>query len=428
MTTSLRVAVVGSGPAGFYATAHLLKLTDLTVSVDMFDRLPTPFGLVRAGVAPDHPKIKSVTRVFDKTATDPRFRFFGHVEIGRDVSVDELATAYDAVIYAQGADRGKRAGIPGEQLAGNYSANAIVGWYNGHPDYRGLEIDMSGSRAVVIGTGNVALDVARMLALPPAALAATDIAEHALESLRHSNIDEIVVLGRRGPEQAAFTEPELEELGQLIGVDVVVDPDDLPISQRDDPRGRLAMLAEYATRKPTPGNKRIVLKFHTRPVEAVGESAVATLRVERQGEIFELAASLVVHAVGYVGSPLHGVPFDAERGIICNDGGRVTGQPGIYVAGWIKRGPTGVIGTNKACAHQTVDALASDARAGLLPVGSPIGRDALQRRLSEGCATDFAGWRAIDEHERNRGQLHGRPRIKVTRVSELVDIAGTASR
>lgn len=417
------VAVVGSGPSGFYAAAHLFKLHDIPVSVDMFDRLPTPFGLVRSGVAPDHPKIKSVTRVFDRTAGDPRFRFFGNVEVGRDVAVTELTEAYDAVIYAYGANRGKRAGIPGDRLDGNYSATEVVGWYNGHPDHRGKQVNLTGPRAVVIGTGNVALDVARILAMPPSRLASTDIADHALEALRQSGIEEVVVLGRRGPEHAACTAPELEELGAMDGVDIVVDPRHLPEAHPEDSHGKLNLLADFAVRPARPGNRRIVLMFHTRPLEVRGNDAVTGIRVESRGATADFPANTVIHAVGYTGSPMAGLPFDTERGIVCNNAGRVVDLPGSYVTGWIKRGPTGVIGTNKACALETVEALADDARAGVLPATSSSARQALQARLSADGCTDYAGWTAIDEYETGLGRDTLRPRVKVTDLGCLVDIA-----
>lgn len=422
MTAPLRVAVVGSGPSGFYSAAELLALPDLDVTVDMFDRLPTPFGLVRAGVAPDHPKIKSVTRVFEKTAAKTGFNFYGNVEVGRDVDAEELAAAYDAVVYAQGADRGRRAGFPGEQLVGNHTAAAFVGWYNGHPDYCGADFNLAVTRAVVIGNGNVALDVARMLTMPVTALEATDIASHALHALRHSRIEEVVVLGRRGPEHAAFTAPELEELGALDGVDVVVDAADLPDAGGDDSRGKLSMLADFAMRHATPGNKRIVLAFHTRPIEAVGARGVERLRVQRDGKQHNISAGLVIHAVGYAGSRLAGLPFDDRRGVVCNERGRVLGYPGVYVAGWIKRGPNGVIGTNKACARETIEVLAADARAGAL-ASVPAAQESLRRKLVEREVVDFGGWTVIDEHERAVGQVSGRPRIKITDVAEMVAVS-----
>jgi len=453
----LRVAVIGSGPSGFYAAGHLLKQAPGPVEVDLFDRLPTPFGLVRGGVAPDHPKIKSVTRVYEKTAAQPGFRFFGNVEVGRDVSHDELAAWYDAVLYAVGTAGDRRSGIPGEDLEGSWSATEFVGWYNGHPDFRDLEFDLSGERAVVVGNGNVAVDVARMLTLTHDELAVTDVADHALEVLDASSITEIVVLGRRGPEQAAFTNPELLELGELSDADIVVDGGDLELDEAlRDPdidqtaRKNVEILREYAARPRGGKRKRIVLKFLTSPVEILGDGAVEAVRVVRNelvrtedgalraratGTEEVIEASLVLRAIGYTGTPLPGVPFDERRGLIANDNGRILGEdggivPGAYAAGWIKRGPSGVIGTNKKCAQETVDHLLADHAAGLLGgsgrLSGPEVAEILHGRLPE--LVDYAGWQAIDAHEKGLGEPHGRPRVKLTRVHELLHAAGKRSK
>ena len=383
----IRVAVVGSGPAGFYAAGHLLKESD--VEVDMLERLPTPHGLVRSGVAPDHPKIKTVTRIYEKTAAHARFRFFGNVELGRDVSVEELREHYHAVVYAVGAAADRPLGIPGEELPGSWAATDFVGWYNGHPDYCDLEFDLGCERAVVIGNGNVALDVARMLTLDHAELALTDIADHALDALRESAVREVIVLGRRGPAQAAFTNPELLELGEMKGVDVIVDDAELqralavadanmdPTSERN-----VKVLREYAQRAPRGAPRRIVLRFLLSPLEFLGDAeggvagvratrnellagADGALRAQATAEQETIDAGLILRAVGYRGRPLPGVPFDEHRGVIFNDGGRVHepaggAHPGEYAVGWIKRGPTGVIGTNKKDAQETVDAILAD--------------------------------------------------------------------
>jgi ferredoxin/flavodoxin---NADP+ reductase len=448
----LRIAIVGSGPSGFYAAGHLTKQADRPVEVDMLERLPTPWGLVRGGVAPDHPKIKSVTRVYEKIAARPGFRFFGNVEVGRDVSAEELAEWYDAVLYAVGTAGDRRSGIPGEELPGSWSATEFVGWYNGHPDFRDLGVDLSAKRAVVVGNGNVAVDVARMLVLPRDELAATDVADHALEALDASGIEEVVVLGRRGPEQAAFTNPELLELGELTDADVVVDPRALDIEEdvRDletdaTARRNVEILRGYAEREPAGRRRRIVLRFLTSPVAILGTDRVEGVRVVRNtlvrdeggalrarptGETEDIEAGLVFRAIGYTGTALPGLPFDERRGTIPNAGGRIVGAdgaplPGQYVAGWIKRGPSGVIGTNKKCAQETVDVLLADVAEGRVGGGGRPGADEVAARLRERRPelVDYAGWEAIDRHERELGEPAGRPRVKLTRVEEMVEVA-----
>jgi ferredoxin--NADP+ reductase len=460
--TPIRIAVVGSGPAGFYTAGHLLKdkgHEEHPIEVDMFERLPTPWGLVRSGVAPDHPKIKSVTRIYEKTAAHPRFRFFGNVELGRDISREELVRRYHAIVYATGSARDRPLGIPGEQLPGSHAATDFVGWYNGHPDYPDLEFDLSCERAVVIGNGNVALDVARMLTLSHEELAVTDTADHALRALEQSAIREIVVVGRRGPAQAAFTNPELLELGELADAEVVVDSEELEraLSVPDpgmDPTAErnVRVLREYAAngaagetaRKPDSG-RRIVLRFLLSPVELVGdEDGVRSLvlahnrliqgeegqlRAQSTGETETIEAGLVMRAIGYRGSPLPGVPFDEHAATIPNDAGRVRGPDGPlrgeYAVGWIKRGPSGVIGTNKKDAQETVDALLTDLGAdALLEPAEPDPREieALLRERVPDLVT-YEGWREIDRHEQARGEPHGRPRVKLTRVEELLRVA-----
>jgi ferredoxin--NADP+ reductase len=440
----LRVAIVGSGPAGFYAAGQLLSAADLSVEVDLFDRLATPWGLVRAGVAPDHPKIKSVTRVYEKTARKPGFRFHGNVEVGTDVSHEELAAAYHAVLYAVGAPTDRRLGIPGEDLPGSHAATEFVAWYNGHPDYCDHEFDLSPRRAVVIGNGNVALDVARMLALTPAELEKTDTADHALEALAASGVEEIVVLGRRGPAQAAYTNPELRELVDLADADIVVDPAEVALDEHSrafiesdaadgTAKRNVEIATGYAERGPAGKRRRILLRFLASPVEILGDERVEGVRIVRNeitpelrarptGETEVIEAGLVLRSIGYRGTPIPGVPFDDARGTIANDGGRVTGMPGTYTAGWIKRGPSGVIGTNKKCAQETVDLLLADLAAGALP--EPTAEpDELLARLDE--VVDYVGWEAIDEHERGLGEPHGRPRVKLVRRAELLERAAS---
>ena len=447
----LRVAIIGSGPAGLYAAGQLLGREDPVVSVDVFDRLPTPWGLVRAGVAPDHPKIKSVTRVFEKTARKPGFRFHGNVEVGTDVTHEELMAAYHAVIYAVGTPGDRRLGVPGEELPGSYAATEFVAWYNGHPDYADLEFDLSCRRAVVIGNGNVALDVARMLALSTEELSVTDIADHALEALEDSQIEEIVVLGRRGPAQAAFTNPELRELADLDLADVIVDPGDLELDELsaaalEDSDGttkrNVETLRQYAATTLNGRPRRIVLKFLASPVEIEGNGRVEAVTIERNelvagrdgslkarpnGRRERIEAGLVLRSIGYVGTPLPGVPFDGQRRTVLNQEGRVidpqTHQPlvGVYAAGWIKRGPSGVIGTNKKCAQETTDLLLADYAAGRLTECEQSADELLALLHARTHVVDYTGWEAIDAHERSLGEPSGRPRVKLVRRPELLD-------
>jgi ferredoxin--NADP+ reductase len=449
----LRIAIVGSGPAGLYAAGQLLGSKDPVAVVDVFDRLATPWGLVRAGVAPDHPKIKSVTRVFEKTARQPGFRFHGNVEVGKDVSHEHLAAAYHAVIYAVGTPGDRRLGIEGEDLPGSHPATEFVAWYNGHPDYADLEFDLTVPRAVVVGNGNVALDVARMLALSTDELEATDIADHALEALRHSEVREIIVLGRRGPAQAAFTNPELRELADLELADVIVDPGDVALDEYGaaaletsdgTTRRNVETLTRYAGAEPHGRPRRIVLRFLTSPVAIEGRERVEAIVVERNalvvdqdgiarprptGERERIKTGLVLRSIGYVGSPLPGVPFDGSRHTVLNEEGRVIDPenrepiPGVYAAGWIKRGPSGVIGTNKKCAQETTGLLLADFREGRLP-DPPASADELLAHLREqGHVVDYTGWEAIDAHERSLGEPSGRPRVKLVRHEELLERA-----
>jgi ferredoxin/flavodoxin---NADP+ reductase len=459
----IRVAVVGSGPAGFYAAGHLLKDSGERIEVDMIERLPTPWGLVRSGVAPDHPKIKSVTRVYEKTAAHPRFRYFGNVTFGEHVHREDLLSHYHAIVYATGSPIDRPLGIPGEDLPGSHAATDFVGWYNGHPDQTDLEVDLLCSeRALVIGNGNVALDVARMLVLDPAELATTDTADHALEVLARSRVSEVIVVGRRGPAQAAFTNPELLELGDLADTDVIVDPAELDraLSVHDagadedvTRRRNVEILRDYAAREPSGRRKRIVLRFllsptallpdangHLGSVELVQNRLVAAdgrLRAEPTEERETVAAGLLFRAIGYRGIPLPGVPFDERSAVIPHEGGRVVDPDsrapleGEYVVGWIKRGPTGVIGTNKKDAQETVDAILADistaAANGKAFPHVPDSPDAaavesLVRSRQPNLVT-YSGWEAIDRHERTLGEPAGRPRVKLTRIEEMLRIA-----
>jgi ferredoxin--NADP+ reductase len=455
-SSPVRIAVIGSGPAGFYAAGHLLK--ESSVEVDMFERLPTPHGLVRSGVAPDHPKIKSVTRVYEKTALHPRFRFFGHIELGRDIQREELLEHYHALVYATGAPADRALGIPGEDLPGSWAATDFVGWYNGHPDHCDLDFDLSCTRAVVVGNGNVALDAARMLTLSHSELARTDIADHALDVLEHSAIEEVVILGRRGPAQAAFTNPELLELGERADADVVVDreeleralavggPDgDAPAMDAATERN-VKVLREYASRASSGKHRRVVLRFLLSPValaadadgrvaavEAVRNELVLTpegaLRAQATAERETLTAGLVLRAIGYRGRALPGVPFEERSGTVPHAGGRVldgeAARRGEYVVGWLKRGPTGVIGTNKKDAQETVDAILADLAADrLLEPRSPDPETVESLlRARQPALVSYSGWSAIDQHERLRGEPAGRPRVKLTRIEEMLRVA-----
>ena len=438
---SLRVAVVGSGPAGFYAASALLA-SDLEVEVDLLERLPTPWGLVRLGVAPDHPNIKAVSRAFERTAAQPGFRFFGNVEVGRDVTHEELRALYDAVVYSVGAQTDRQLGIPGEDLPGSWAATEFVAWYNGHPDFQELEFDLSHERAVVIGNGNVALDVARMLALTPEELAPTDTTDAAIEAINGAGVEEILVVGRRGPVQAAWTPVEVGELGELVGADIVVDPADLELDEASAAeleaapptvKRNVEHLRDYAGRTPSGKPRRIRLRFFSSPVAILGDGKVEAVELVRNelvdgravatDERETIPCGIVFRSVGYRGVPLPGVPFDEGSGTIPNEGGRV--EPGLYAAGWIKRGPSGVIGTNKKDATETIELLLEDARGGKLP---PRGEGTLEELLAERGvdAVLYAGWEAIDQAERGAGEPHGRPRIKLSTWSDLLDAARAA--
>jgi ferredoxin--NADP+ reductase len=440
---ALKVAIIGSGPAGFYAADALLRSEEPPVEVDMLDRLPTPWGLVRLGVAPDHENIKAVSRAFEKTAARPGFRFFGNVEVGSTVSHEELLRLYDAVVYTVGAQTDRRLGIPGEDLPGSWPATAFVAWYNGHPDFQDLPFDLGTERVVVIGNGNVAIDCARMLALTEEELAPTDTVETAAEAIVASPVREIVMLGRRGPVQAAFTPPELKELGELAGAEPVVDPADLRLdaasereleADRERARRNFELLQEYAARAAEGKPRRIVLRFLASPVAILGEERVEAVEVVRNelveeggrlvarptGETEVIPCGLVLRSVGYKGVALPGVPFDERTGTIPNEAGRVEGAERTYVAGWIKRGPSGVIGTNKKDAAETVALLLDDARAGKLARdGSTHGLEALLEEKGVRYV-GYEGWQAIDAAERAAGEPRSRPRVKLTSWEALL--------
>ncbi|PYN20376.1 MAG: NADP oxidoreductase [Candidatus Rokuibacteriota bacterium] len=457
----LRVAIVGAGPAGFYATDQLFRTPGLVVEVDMYDRVPTPYGLVRAGVAPDHQKIKAVTAAFDKVAANPAFRFFGGVELGRHLSVDDLRAHYHMVLYTTGAQTDRRMGIPGEDLQRSHAATEFVAWYNGHPDYRDLTFDLSQERAAVVGVGNVAADVARILSRTPEELAATDIADYALEALSASRIREVYVLGRRGPAQAAFTNPEVRELGELAGADVSaqpeeVEPDELTRQalERAPDRAtqkKIEIIKEYARRTPTGKPRRLVMRFLVSPVElrddgtgAVGgmrlvknrlyATATGTLQPKATDQVEDLPVGLVFRSVGYRGVPVPGVPFNDDWGVILNAKGRVldpqTKHPlvGQYTAGWIKRGPTGVIGTNKPDAAETVAGMIEDLARDIHLRPADPSPAAVERLIRERQPQylSYQDWLRLDEIETRRGRETGKPRVKFTRVKDMLAALGRA--
>jgi len=455
----LRVAIIGAGPTGFYVADHLLRKPGVTVEVDMFDRLPTPYGLVRLGVAPDHQKIKFVTNAFDKVAACPGFRFFGGVDFGKHVTLADLKTHYHQIVYCTGAQTDRRMGIPGEDLAGSHPATEFVAWYNGHPDYRDCVFDLSQESVAVVGVGNVAVDVVRILCRTPEELATTDIADYALEALKKSRVKEVYLLGRRGPAQAAFTNPEIRELGELPDADISADPAEVeldPLSraavERSQDRAtvkKVDILREYAQRPAAGRSRRLVLRFLVSPVELIGDDAgrVAAMRLVRNElyatstgalqpratDRFEtIPVGLVFRSVGYRGVPLASVPFNESWGVILNDKGRVldpgTKQPlvGEYTAGWIKRGPTGVIGTNKPDAAETVECMFEDLALGaVLEPAHPeaAAADALVRQRQPSFVS-YADWLKLDAIEVAQGRAQGRPRVKLTSVEEMLAALG----
>ncbi len=457
MSQSLRVAIIGAGPSAFYAAEQLLRQDSIDVRVDMFDRLPTPYGLVRAGVAPDHQKIKNVTKSFAQIASDPRFRFFGFVEYGTDITLDELKRHYHQVLFATGAQSDKRMGIPGEDLEGSHPATAFVAWYNGHPDYRDYQFDLTQEKVAIVGVGNVAIDVARILCLSPHELAMTDMADYAIEALSKSRVREVYLLGRRGPAQAAFTNPEIKEIGELEDADIVIrqeeaelDPVSKALVEGSGDRSlakKVELLQAHANQAPAGRLRKLFLRFLVSPVELVGDSAgrVAGMRlvrnelarddagsiVARATDQFEdLPVGLVFRSVGYRGSPLPGVPFHDRWGVILNEKGRITdpetGRPiiGEYTTGWIKRGPSGVIGTNKPDAHETVACMLEDAAEActLHPDRAESDVEAeLIRKKQPRCVT-FQDWLKLDEIEVSRGQATGRPRVKLTSFDEMLSV------
>ncbi len=453
----LRVAVIGSGPSGFYAADALLKnKQDIVVEVDMFERLITPYGLVRGGVAPDHQKIKNVVKVYDKIATNERFRFYGNVEFGKDVLHEDMVKHYHQIVYAVGAQTDNRLDIPGEDLAGSHAATEFVAWYNGHPDYRHLTFDLSSETAVVIGNGNVAMDVTRILASSIEELARTDIADYALEALKESNIKRVVMLGRRGGAQAKFTNPELKEFGNLEEAQVIVSeadafPDALSQDYLDNNNDKTAtrnveMLQEYHALARDPNKpKEIVMRFLVSPVEFMGNGSLEQVKIvknelyisdrggmrPRATEEFEtFDAGVVFRSIGYRGVPLPGVPFFDRWGIIPNDEGRVTEThegdtlAGEYVVGWIKRGPSGIIGTNKPDSQATVAKMLEDAASSTTHTPVAPTREAVESLLNERAVrfVTYDEWQHLDKLETERGEALGRPRLKFTNPDEMLEL------
>jgi ferredoxin--NADP+ reductase len=447
-----RAVIVGAGPSGFYTADQLLGAG---FEVDLIDALPTPFGLVRAGVAPDHPKIKAVTRVYEKTAAKPGFRFYGGVVLGRDITRAELLERYHAVVYAVGTSDDNRLGIPGEDRPGSHAATHFVSWYNGHPDAADHDFDLTPERAVVIGNGNVAIDVARMLVLHPDELEPTDTADHAIEVLTRSEVKEVVLLGRRGPAQAAFTNPELRELADLQRAGIEVDVQDVELDEHSarwletegdvTSRKNVEILRAYAAAGPKDASHRIILRFLRSPVEILGEGddgpvtgvRVVKNRIEpteggglravptEEEEVIE--CGLVLRSIGYRGRPVGDIPFDERRGLIRNEGGRVSDETGRshrgeYVVGWIKRGPSGVIGTNKKDATDTVARIVEDLEAGVLNVPADPDPEAAAAFIAQRApdAVTWEGWQFIDALEKSTGEPHGRPRVKLVRLADLV--------
>ncbi len=444
-TSGYRVAIVGAGPTGFYAADELLKAAQLNIQVDMFERLPAPYGLVRYGVAPDHLKIKNVTAIFDKIADSERFRFFGNVEIGSTIVLEQLRQHYHAVILTTGASSDRRLGLEHEDAPGSHPATAFVGWYNGHPDFRDAKFNLDCKRAVVVGVGNVAIDVARILVSSYEELKQSDIAEHALEALAKSKIEEVVIIGRRGPVQAAFTNPELKELEELSEADFWAQPDEVALDEHsaaflaNEPdkaiTKRLEMLDRAAQRCGQRTKKKLLsLRFCWSPSELSvdAKGALASIRLQKNslGETMQargtdryedLSAGLLLRSVGYRGVAVEDVPFNSKSATIANQQGRVMSdgqhQVGHYTAGWIKRGPSGVIGTNKPCAKETVACLLEDLQAGrhLHPTSSNI-----SEILANHPVVDFPRWKGIDQLEKKRGEASGRPRVKLTSVEEML--------
>ncbi len=453
----LRVAVIGSGPAGFYTVSNFLKYQDLHVEIDMYDRLPTPFGLVRGGVAPDHQKDKSVTRAYDKSAQQPNYRFYGNVEFGTHLSIDDLKRHYHQVVFTTGAQVDRNLGIPGEDLSGSHSATDFVAWYNGHPDFANLAFDLSQESVAIVGVGNVAVDVARMLCRTHEELKVTDMADYATRALQNSKVKQVYMLGRRGPAQAAFTPPEIKELSELADADVIISVAEATLdaeSRADMDAGddknvqkNVQIIDDLAHRDQAGKRKSLTIRFLVSPTEILGKDGrVEAIRIARNSvyrsddgsirsrttdEEEVIPVGLVFRSVGYRGVPLPGVPFHEGWGSMPNGLGRVTtlaGEvvPGLYCAGWIKRGPSGVIGTNKTDAQETVACMVEDLKAGRHLSPEQPGVEAARQLVAsrQPLFVSYEDWMAIDKAERDQGMAEGRPRVKLTRVKDMLAVLG----
>lgn len=456
--SQIRVAIMGSGPAGFYAAEHLQKKLGDRVSIDMFDKLPTPHGLVRSGVAPDHQKIKSVTRIYDKIASNPNFRFFGLVEFGNHINIDELKDHYHQIVFATGAQTDRRMNIPGEDLKGSHTATEFVAWYNGHPEYTNLDFDLSKEKVAIVGMGNVAVDVARILCRTENELGETDIANYAFDKLVNSNVKEVYMLGRRGPAQAAFTNPELRELTKLEDADLItlkdeVKLDDLTSKKLEEKPDRtseikIVVLKEASENVPSK-SKSLTIRFLVSPVEIIGDkegnvskiklvknelylSENGVIRPRPTGNFEELDIDLVFRSIGYHGLPLPGLPFREDWGIIPNADGRITDSKegevvkGLYVTGWIKRGPTGVIGTNKTDSGETVNCMLEDIEKNILLTPANTNPEDVTEFIKDKQPNyiSYEDWLTIDEIEKKRGKEIGRPRLKFTNVEDMLEVLG----
>ena len=451
----MRVAIIGSGPSGFYAAEALIK-SDIDIKVDMLERLPSPYGLVRSGVAPDHPKLKQAILLYDKIAQSPEFNLIANVTVGKDISADELRDSHHAIIFTCGAESDRRLGIPGEDLAGSYTATEFVAWYNGHPDYRERQFDLSNEVAVIIGQGNVAADVARILSKTVDELKHTDIAEHALDALAESKIKDIYVIGRRGPAQAKFTPKELREFGELDNCDAVVDSTELELNEASNielqekanigSKKIYNLFKEYSSRLisgPASSGKarRCHFQFLRSPVELLGDSKLERVRIEYNqlsgdpfkqsakgsGKTYELETGILFRSIGYRGIPIQGVPFHDSWGIFPNVDGRITENDEIvtqfYTAGWIKRGPSGIIGTNRACSVATVSSLLADLDtldSGEQKAGAEMLYSLLDSRNVR--YLNYQEWKKIDATEIDRGEPKGKPREKFTFVDEMMAV------
>lgn len=458
-TNPLRVAIIGSGPSAFYAADEFLKHKDLVVEIDMFDRLPTPFGLVRGGVAPDHQKIKSVTKAYDVIASNPSFRFYGNVEYGRHLKLADLKNHYHQILFATGAPTDRRMGIPGEDLVGSHPATEFVAWYNGHPDYRDLKFDLSHERVAVVGVGNVAIDVARIMCLTPKELAETDMADYAIDALSHSHVKEVYLLGRRGPAQAAFTNPEIKEVGELEDADAITLPDEVKLDELSQAElasandrtlnKKVEIIQSYAQPRSVSKARKLYIRFLVSPTELIGDANgqvssmklvknvlyktdAGTISPKATDQFEHLDTTLVFRSVGYAGLPLPEVPFNERWHVINNDKGRVidtaSKQPcvGEYTAGWIKRGPSGVIGTNKPDSVETVTNMLEDFRNGaILNPAQPevnAAADLIKQRQPQ--YFSYADWKKLDALEVAKGQPLGRPRVKFTSVEDMIVALG----